>query len=78
MLRIFAYHFSIIMLRYLLTWYFQRKLNKNSTKLCALRAEKKKILEQVMDKETYKVAVNLLSRFADKSSSATRLPFGNY
>uniref|UniRef100_A0ABK9MQU6 Endoplasmic reticulum junction formation protein lunapark n=1 Tax=Glossina morsitans morsitans TaxID=37546 RepID=A0ABK9MQU6_GLOMM len=76
-LPLFIFPVVIIMLRYLLTWYFQRKLNKNSTKLCALRAEKKKILEQVMDKETYKVAVNLLSRFADKSSSATRLPFAS-
>uniref|UniRef100_A0A1A9UK21 Endoplasmic reticulum junction formation protein lunapark n=1 Tax=Glossina austeni TaxID=7395 RepID=A0A1A9UK21_GLOAU len=76
-LPLFIFPVVIIMLRYLLTWYFQRKLNKNSTKLCALRAEKKKILEQVMDKETYKVAVNLLSRFADKSSNATRLPFAS-
>ncbi|XP_037821455.1 LOW QUALITY PROTEIN: endoplasmic reticulum junction formation protein lunapark-A [Lucilia sericata] len=61
----------IILLRYLFTWYFQRKLNKNSKKLTALRAEKKKILEQVMDKETYKVAVNLLARFADKPSKTS-------
>ncbi|TMW54578.1 hypothetical protein DOY81_000372 [Sarcophaga bullata] len=61
----------IILLRYLFTWYFQRKLNKNSKKLTALRAEKKKILEQVMDKETYKVAVNLLARFADKPGKTT-------
>lgn len=65
-----AFRFRIILLRYLFTWYFQRKLNHNSTKLTALRAEKKKILEQVMDKETYKVAVNLLARYADKPSKA--------
>ncbi|XP_013115368.1 endoplasmic reticulum junction formation protein lunapark-B [Stomoxys calcitrans] len=63
-----VFPFIIILLRHLFTWYFQRKLNKNSKKLTVLRAEKKKILEQVMDKETYKVAVNLLSRFADKPS----------
>ncbi|XP_061400940.1 endoplasmic reticulum junction formation protein lunapark-A [Musca vetustissima] len=61
----------IILLRHLFSWYYQRKLNKNSKKLTALRAEKKKILEQVMDKETYKVAVNLLARFADKPSRTT-------
>ncbi|XP_058981074.1 endoplasmic reticulum junction formation protein lunapark-A-like [Musca domestica] len=61
----------IIFLRHLFSWYYQRKLNKNSKKLTALRAEKKKILEQVMDKETYKVAVNLLARFADKPSRTT-------
>lgn len=46
---------SIILLRMLFTWYFQRKLNKNSDKLRTLRGEKKKILEKVMDTETYKV-----------------------
>ncbi|XP_073847509.1 zinc-ribbon metal-binding protein lunapark [Musca autumnalis] len=61
----------IILLRHLFTWYYQRKLNKNSKQLTALRAEKKKILEKVMDKETYKVAVNLLARFADKPSRST-------
>uniref|UniRef100_W8BTD6 Endoplasmic reticulum junction formation protein lunapark n=2 Tax=Ceratitis capitata TaxID=7213 RepID=W8BTD6_CERCA len=61
--------FVIILLRRLFTWYFERKLNKNSNKLTALHAEKKKILEQVMDKETYKVAVKLLARYGDKSSA---------
>lgn len=74
-LPLFIFPVVIIMLRHLVTWYFERKLNKNSTKLSALRSEKKKIIEQVMDKETYKVAVNLLSRFGDKSSSVNRLPF---
>lgn len=31
------------------------KLNKNSIKLKGLREEKKKIIEKVMDTETYKV-----------------------
>uniref|UniRef100_A0A6P4F7Z6 Endoplasmic reticulum junction formation protein lunapark n=1 Tax=Drosophila rhopaloa TaxID=1041015 RepID=A0A6P4F7Z6_DRORH len=56
----------IIFLRRLFTWYFQRKLNKNGDKLSRLKEDKRKILEQVMDKETYKVAVNLLERFGDK------------
>ncbi|EDW46960.1 endoplasmic reticulum junction formation protein lunapark [Drosophila sechellia] len=56
----------IIFLRRLFTWYFQRKLNKNGDKLTRLKEDKRKILEQVMDKETYKVAVNLLERFGDK------------
>ncbi|XP_017044765.1 endoplasmic reticulum junction formation protein lunapark-A [Drosophila ficusphila] len=58
--------FVIIFLRRLFTWYFQRKLNKNGDKLTRLKEDKRKILEQVMDKETYKVAVNLLERFGDK------------
>ncbi|KAH8301350.1 hypothetical protein KR059_000746, partial [Drosophila kikkawai] len=56
----------IILLRRLFTWYFQRKLNKNGDKLAKLKEEKRVLLEQVMDKETYKVALNLLERFGDK------------
>jgi len=37
------------------TWYFQRKLNKNGDKLKQLKEKKSKLLEQVMNKETYKV-----------------------
>ncbi|XP_033252131.1 endoplasmic reticulum junction formation protein lunapark-B-like isoform X2 [Drosophila miranda] len=56
----------IVFMRQMFTWYFQRKLNKNGDKLAQLKKKKKKILEQVMDKETYKVAVNLLERFGDR------------
>ncbi|XP_016942985.3 endoplasmic reticulum junction formation protein lunapark [Drosophila suzukii] len=68
----------IIFLRRLFTWYFQRKLNKNGDKLSRLKEDKRKILEQVMDKETYKVAVNLLERFGDKKQlRITGLPTGS-
>ncbi|XP_017867219.1 PREDICTED: protein lunapark-A isoform X1 [Drosophila arizonae] len=59
----------IVFLRQMFTWYFQRKLNKNGDKLAQLKQKKTKILEQVMDKETYKVAVQLLERFGDKQQS---------
>ncbi|XP_053963869.1 endoplasmic reticulum junction formation protein lunapark-B [Anastrepha ludens] len=65
---LFLFPFVIIFLRRLFTWYFERKLNKNSNKLTALHEEKKKILEQVMDKETYKVAVKLLARYGSQKS----------
>lgn len=47
---------SIILLRQMFAWYFQRKLNKNGDKLTQLKEMKNKILEQVMDKETYKAS----------------------
>lgn len=47
---------SIVLLRQMFTWYFQRKLNKNGDKLAQLKEKKNKILEQVMDKETYKAS----------------------
>ncbi|XP_034478834.1 endoplasmic reticulum junction formation protein lunapark-B [Drosophila innubila] len=59
----------IVFLRQMFTWYFQRKLNKNGDKLKQLKEKKSKLLEQVMNKETYKVAVNLLERFGDKQQN---------
>lgn len=47
---------SIILLRQMFAWYFQRKLNKNGDKLTQLKEKKNKILEQVMDRETYKAS----------------------
>lgn len=58
----------IIFIKRLVAYYFQRKLNNNSKKLNDLRAEKKKIIEKVMDKETYKVALDILNRFADPAT----------
>ncbi|KAK3930567.1 Endoplasmic reticulum junction formation protein lunapark-B [Frankliniella fusca] len=54
----------VIVLKRILTFYYSRKITKNEQKLCDLRAEKKKILEDVMDKETYKVARTILEKFA--------------
>lgn len=55
----------IFFLKRLVAWFFERKINRNSVKLKTLRGEKKKILEKVMDKETYKVALEILNRFAE-------------
>lgn len=45
----------VICLGRLGSWFFQKRLNKNSSNLTKLREEKKKIIEKVMDSETYKV-----------------------
>ncbi|XP_055641337.1 endoplasmic reticulum junction formation protein lunapark-B [Toxorhynchites rutilus septentrionalis] len=60
----------ITLIKKVLAWYFERKVIRNTNKLKLLRAEKKKILEQVMDKETYKVAVDILNKFGDNSQKA--------
>ena len=52
--------FRILFLKRLVAWFFQTKLNRNSAKLSNLKAEKKKVIEKVMDKETYKVRVATL------------------
>lgn len=48
----------------LVTWYYRRKLTHNQEKLHDMREEKKKLLENVMDTETYKVAKEILEKFA--------------
>lgn len=57
----------ITLIKKSLAWFFERKVFSNTEELKQLRAEKKKILEKVMDKETYKVAVDILNKFGDKS-----------
>lgn len=59
--------YSITLVKKGLAWFFERKVIGNTEELKQLRAEKKKILEKVMDKETYKVAVDILNKFGDKS-----------
>jgi len=61
-----VFPFLIFLVKHLVAWYFQRKVNKNSTELQTLRTEKKKILEQVQEKETYKVALEILNKFGEK------------
>lgn len=45
-------------------WYYNRKLVAYKKKLVELRSEKKKILDEVMEKETFKVAKEILEKYA--------------
>ncbi|XP_068233006.1 endoplasmic reticulum junction formation protein lunapark-A-like isoform X4 [Palaemon carinicauda] len=54
----------VYILKRLLTWYYRRKISKNEQKLKSLRERKTKILEQVMETETYKVAKEILETYA--------------
>ncbi|XP_069687633.1 endoplasmic reticulum junction formation protein lunapark-B isoform X2 [Periplaneta americana] len=54
----------VVFVKRLVTWYYRRKLTRNQEKLHDMREEKKKLLEDVMDKETYKVAKEILEKFA--------------
>lgn len=64
----------IFLIKRLVAWYFQRKLNKNSRKLTSMRAEKKKIIEKVLDTETYKVAIEILNRFGGVPKTDLKSP----
>ncbi|XP_026273757.1 endoplasmic reticulum junction formation protein lunapark-A isoform X1 [Frankliniella occidentalis] len=67
----------VLLLKRILTFYYSRKITKNEQKLCDLRAEKKKILEDVMDKETYKVAKTILEKFAPEQLRSKGLQEAN-
>lgn len=54
----------VVFLKRLVTWYYRRQLTQNQKMLSDLRAEKKKILDDVMEKETYKKAKEILEKFA--------------
>ena len=51
------------MLKRILTWWYHRKLRKNETQLAKLKKERSKILEDVMNTETYKVAKEILDKY---------------
>ena len=44
-------------------WYYSRRITNNEEKLLLLKEEKEKILEEVMENETYKKAKEILEKF---------------
>ncbi|XP_063230782.1 endoplasmic reticulum junction formation protein lunapark-A isoform X3 [Bacillus rossius redtenbacheri] len=54
----------VVFLKKLVSWYYHRKLLQDQKKLQKMREKKKKMLEEVMDKETYKVAKEILEKYA--------------
>ncbi|KAF7283953.1 hypothetical protein GWI33_022778 [Rhynchophorus ferrugineus] len=61
-----AFPLMIWLIKKFLTWYYNRKLIKNEKKLVTLKEKKKKILENVMETETYKVAKQILDKFGNE------------
>lgn len=62
----------------MLTWWYNRKLKRNHEKLSLLRKKKKEILENVMEKETYKVAKKILETFAPDEIISRKAQNGNF
>lgn len=60
----------IWLIKKFLTWYYNRKIKKNEKKLITLKENKKKILENVMETETYKVAKSILDKFGNERKKA--------
>ncbi|XP_050703971.1 endoplasmic reticulum junction formation protein lunapark-A-like isoform X3 [Eriocheir sinensis] len=59
-----VFPFLVYILKRILTWYYSRKIKKNEENLKTLLERKEKILEDVMETETYKVAKEILEKYA--------------
>lgn len=64
MLNYLIYFFSALYYYKLDVWYYNRKIVAYKKKLIELRGEKKKILDEVMENETFKVAKEILEKYA--------------
>ncbi|CAH0404297.1 unnamed protein product [Chilo suppressalis] len=66
----------VIFLRTAISWYYNWTLNKSRIKLTKMREEKKKILEEVMNTETYKIAKEILDKYGSPEEQSKGLkPF---
>ncbi|XP_009869508.1 PREDICTED: protein lunapark [Apaloderma vittatum] len=65
----FAFPLIIWFIRTLLIFFFSKRTERNNDALEDLKSQKKKILEEVMEKETYKNAKLILERFDPESSA---------
>ncbi|KAM6421465.1 endoplasmic reticulum junction formation protein lunapark isoform 2-T2 [Rhynochetos jubatus] len=71
----FAFPLIIWSIRTLLIFFFSRRTERNNDALEDLKSQKRKILEEVMEKETYKTAKLILERFDPESrAKETELP----
>ncbi|XP_072435271.1 endoplasmic reticulum junction formation protein lunapark-like isoform X2 [Chiloscyllium punctatum] len=69
----FLFPLLVWLIRKILIWLFCKRTERNSEALEGLKVQKKKILEEVMEKETYKNAKLILERFDPESKKATEL-----
>ncbi|XP_006878872.1 PREDICTED: protein lunapark [Elephantulus edwardii] len=67
----FAFPLIIWSIRTVLIFFFSKRTERNNEALDDLKSQKKKILEEVMEKETYKTAKLILERF-DPDSKKTK------
>lgn len=54
----------LFLFKRILTWWYHRKVHKNDEKLQKLKEKRTKILNEVMETETYKVAKEILEKYA--------------
>lgn len=56
-------------------WYYNRKIVAYKKKLIELKTQKKKVLDEVMEKETFKVAKDILEKYAPHQLQSMTLSF---
>ncbi|XP_068990941.1 endoplasmic reticulum junction formation protein lunapark-B [Neodiprion pinetum] len=64
MIPLLIFPILILFIKNLVSWYYKRKISRNQTKLTSMQQEKKKILDEVVETETYKKAKEILMKFA--------------
>ncbi|XP_023574981.1 endoplasmic reticulum junction formation protein lunapark isoform X1 [Octodon degus] len=69
----FAFPLIIWSIRTVLIFFFSKRTERNNEALDDLKSQKKKILEEVMEKETYKTAKLILERFDPDSKKAKEM-----
>ncbi|XP_051786646.1 endoplasmic reticulum junction formation protein lunapark-A isoform X2 [Erpetoichthys calabaricus] len=69
----FAFPVLVWFVRKVMIWLFSKRTERNNEKLEDLKSQKKKILEEVMEKETYKTAKLILERFDPDSKKKNEL-----
>ncbi|XP_054828481.1 endoplasmic reticulum junction formation protein lunapark isoform X2 [Eublepharis macularius] len=69
-LPLFAFPLIVWSTRTLLIFFFSKRTERNNEALEDLKSQKKKILEEVMEKETYKAAKLILERFDPEAKKA--------
>ncbi|KAG8124898.1 hypothetical protein E2320_020200 [Naja naja] len=69
-LPLFAFPLIVWSIRTLLIFFFSKRTERNNEALEDLKSQKKKILEEVMEKETYKAAKLILERFDPEAKKA--------
>lgn len=51
----------------IISWYYKRKIKSSHSRLNDLKKEKKRLLDEIMENETYKVAKDILEKYAPET-----------
>jgi hypothetical protein len=63
----------ILFVKKMVSWYYKRKISRNQETLSTMQQQKKKILDEVTETETYKKAKEILMKFAPDQLRMTPL-----